>query len=381
MENYLQNDDDFIVRLQTSYASLRKSERKIADYLQKNANQRLDVSITEFAKQIKVSEATISRFCRAVGFDGFQDLKLSLAESLRGAEEFKNIPVNIDASDSLAEVGKKLADALTGMLVETQRSLDINQINAAVDAIVEARQVMLYGIGGAAAVLKAANHLFVKAGIQCARYEDGYMQRIKPGKVGLLLFDLTDPNVFIGYTSKDATEKKIFRDVFKKGDKWFNSGDLMRDMGNNHAQFIDRLGDTFRWKSHNISTTEVDEVLNTFEDIKISSSYGVSVPGNYGRAGMATIIPRTSLDFFNFKGITEHLKRNLAPYAIPIFLRFKTSIDTTSTIKFKKNLLKKEGFNIEKYQDPFYVLLPGENEYLPLTKKIYEQIQNNHYKF
>jgi RpiR family transcriptional regulator, carbohydrate utilization regulator len=182
MENYLQ-DDDFLVRLQTSYASLRKSERKIADYLQKNANQRLDVSITEFAKLLEVSEATVSRFCRAVGFQGFQDLKLTLASSISSFESFKNIPVDIDETDSLAEVGKKLSDTLAGAIIETQRHLDMDRINAVVDAIVETRKVILYGIGGAAAVLKAANHLFVKAGIECVRYEDGYMQTVSASMI------------------------------------------------------------------------------------------------------------------------------------------------------------------------------------------------------
>jgi len=178
MKENLRNKQDFIVRLQTNYPSLRKSERKIADYLQKHANQRLDVSITEFAKLLKVSEATISRFCRAVGFQGFQDLKISLATSLSSAENFKNIPVDIDETDSIAEVGKKLSGTLSGAINETQRNLNMNNIHTAVDVIVDTKRVMLYGIGGAAAVLKAANHLFVKAGIKCTRYEDGYMQTV-----------------------------------------------------------------------------------------------------------------------------------------------------------------------------------------------------------
>ena len=177
-EENLQNGDDFILRLQTRYASLRKSEKKIADYLQQNSQYRLDMSITEFAKILDVSEATVSRFCRAVGFRGFQDLKLSLATSINAAEEFQNIPQDIHQTDSTAEIGKKLADTLSIAIGETQRSLGMSDIDTAVDALVQARQIMLYGIGGSSIIVYAAHHLFAKAGLSCGVYADGYMQTV-----------------------------------------------------------------------------------------------------------------------------------------------------------------------------------------------------------
>jgi RpiR family carbohydrate utilization transcriptional regulator len=137
MEKRAYNQDDFSVRLQTCYSSLRKSERKIADYLQQHSHQRLDVSITEFAKLLNVSEAPVSRFCRAVGFQGFQDLKLSLATSLSSTEEFKNIPIEIDETDSIAEVGKKLSNTLSGAIAETQRHLNMGAMNAAVEVLAQ----------------------------------------------------------------------------------------------------------------------------------------------------------------------------------------------------------------------------------------------------
>lgn len=170
--------NDFIVRLQTQYSALRKSEKKIADYLQQNSQQRLDMSITEFARLLEVSETTVSRFCRVVGYQGFQDLKLSLAISLSADEEFKNIPPDIHETDSTPEIGKKLSDSLSKAIAETQRSLNIDNIDAAVDAFVHARQVMLYGIGGSSSIVYAAHHLFMKAGINCAVYTDGYMQTV-----------------------------------------------------------------------------------------------------------------------------------------------------------------------------------------------------------
>ena len=211
--------------------------------------------------------------------------------------------------------------------------------------------------------------------------EDKFMETVNLGESGLLLFEITNPSVFRGYTDKKATEAKIFRNVFKKGDVWFNTGDLMRDIGNKHAQFVDRLGDTFRWKGHNISTTEVEKVINNFDQVLFSTAFGVQIPGTEGRAGMAAIVPSISLEEFDLKGMANNLIENLPPYGVPIFLRFKSKLATTATFKLKKIKLKKESFNFEKIDEPMYVLLPGESEYVPLIKEIYENIQNQKYEF
>jgi len=171
-------------RIEERYSSLRKSEKVVADYLQRNSHQRLDVSITEFAKLLNVSEATVSRFCRTLGYQGFQDLKLSLATDLTIVEEFQNIPVDIVETDAPAMVGKKLSDTLSNAIVETQRSLDMDQLNAAVNEVAKAKWVELYGVGGAYAVAIEANHLFLKAGINCVAYSDGYMQTVTASMLG-----------------------------------------------------------------------------------------------------------------------------------------------------------------------------------------------------
>jgi len=211
--------------------------------------------------------------------------------------------------------------------------------------------------------------------------EKGFMERVDLGESGLLLFQIAGTAKFVGYTDEKATEAKIFHDVFEKGDIWFNTGDLMRDIGNDHAQFADRLGDTFRWKAHNISTTEVEKILNNFEQIMVSTVYGVQIQGTDGRAGMAAIVASSSVEDFDLIGLTEHLKQNLPPYGVPIFLRFKSKLATTSTFKLKKVKLKKEGFDLEKVEDPLYIMLPNESEYRQLTKEIYENMQNGQYKF
>jgi citronellyl-CoA synthetase len=213
------------------------------------------------------------------------------------------------------------------------------------------------------------------------RSHRGFAKKVRRGEVGLLIFESTDTSKFRGYTDEKATEAKLIHNVFKKGDVWFNTGDLMRDQGCNHAQFVDRLGDTFRWKGHNVSTSEVEEVLNIVDQITISSVYGVKIPNTDGRAGMAAIVPRSNANEFSFKELVNLLKENLAPYAIPIFLRFKTNLTTTHSFKLKKLKLKREGFNPEIIDDPLFILIAKDLTYIPLTKVIYKRIQKQKYKF
>ena len=110
------------------------------------------------------------------------------------------------------------------------------------------------------------------------RNEEGFMEKVNQGEPGLLLIPNTGNLKIPGYTDKEATEAKLFQNVFKNGDVWFNSGDLLRDIGCGHAQFVDRLGDTFRWKGHNVSTTEVEKILNLLNQVLFSSVYGVKIP-------------------------------------------------------------------------------------------------------
>jgi len=213
------------------------------------------------------------------------------------------------------------------------------------------------------------------------RNEEDFLEKVDVGGIGLLLFESKGVTEFRGYTDNEATKAKLLHNVFTEGDVWFNSGDLVKDQGCLHAQFIDRLGDTFRWKGHNVSTTEVEQVLNVFDQVLMSAVYGVEIPKTDGRAGMAAIVPSSSIENFDLKALADKFRENLAPYAIPIFLRFKSNLSITPTFKLKKVKLKKEGFDLVKIDDPLYVMLPGESEYTPLTKDIYENIKKNKYKF
>ena len=169
---------DFIHKLQSQYPDLRKSERKIADYLQAHAHERLDLSITELARTLKVSETTISRFCRVVGYQGFQDLKLSMATALNNGDSFQNIPAEIHEDDPPAMISKKLSESLRKSIDQTQQELNMGEIEAVIDALAKAGRIYLYGIGGSGVIVSAAHHLFTKAGLESVAHTDGYMQTV-----------------------------------------------------------------------------------------------------------------------------------------------------------------------------------------------------------
>ena len=169
---------ELVYRIQERYASLRKSERIVADYLRENAGSRLDFSITELARLLGVSEATVSRVSRALGYQGFPDMKLSLAAGIGNRTSFSNIPYEIDESDSLITTSGNLVMLLAANMQGTQRLLDGDRLQRAVSAIRAARKVVFIGVGGAAAMCEEAAHLFMKAGVDVAYYGDTYSQII-----------------------------------------------------------------------------------------------------------------------------------------------------------------------------------------------------------
>ena len=213
------------------------------------------------------------------------------------------------------------------------------------------------------------------------RGEDGFLQSVEEGEVGLFLMEIQDPYTFAGYTNKAASKQKILEDGFEEGDMWLYSGDLIRYIGYQHAQFVDRLGDTFRWKGENVSTSEVEDVISSYEEVDHSSVFGVQIPGTEGRAGMTSIYSNRKPDEFDFNGFLKVLNGNLPKYAIPHFIRFLSELSTTATHKIPKSNMKKIGFDITNTDDPMYVLLPKSLEYIPLTEKIYSDIINEKYRF
>lgn len=218
------------------------------------------------------------------------------------------------------------------------------------------------------------------------RDENGHMIRVKKGETGLLIGQIIADDVFI-YTSKKADDKKIFRNVFEEGDIYFNSGDLLKEIGQikkiyKFTQFVDRIGDTFRWKGENVSTEEVEAVINEFDQVEMSCVYGVLLPNTEGRAGMVSLVTNShSNEDFNFPGFYSMLQEKLPEYAVPKLIRFAPELNTTATLKIQKGGLKREGYDITKLTDPIYVLLPSNSGYILLTEEIYTQILNTGYNF
>jgi len=213
------------------------------------------------------------------------------------------------------------------------------------------------------------------------RGKNGFLQRVEESQAGLLIVEAKNVYVFAGYTDRKVSEKKLLHNVFEKGDVWMNANDIVRNIGYTHAQFVDRLGDTFRWKGENVSTAEVEDIISSFEVIDHSSVYGVEIPGCEGRAGMTSILAEVKPKEFDFNKFIKTLNDNLPKYAIPLFIQFLSELNTTSTYKIKKEDLKKIGFDIRKTTNPIYVFLPGSTDYTLLTEKIYENILNGEYRF
>lgn len=207
----------------------------------------------------------------------------------------------------------------------------------------------------------------------------GRMQRVATGEPGLLIAEVTNTARFDGYTDAEASEKKLLRDCFKAGDCWFNSGDLVREQGWKHIQFVDRLGDTFRWKGENVSTTEVEGALTACDGVEEAVVYGVEVPGCDGRAGMAAITLEAGAEF-DAKAIAEHLQASLPPYAVPVFLRQRAAQEATATFKYRKTELKAQGFDPAACGEPLWFRAAG-GSYHKLGPGSFTKIQNQDINF
>ena len=195
------------------------------------------------------------------------------------------------------------------------------------------------------------------------RGEDGRLTRVGKGRTGLLISGISDSQPFDGYTDAEATEKKIVRDAFSDGDAWFVSGDLMLDQGLKHASFVDRLGDTFRWKGENVATTEVEAAISARPEVDQAVVYGVAVPDADGKAGMAAIRLHDKSDF-DGAALAEHLRDSLPSYAVPLFIRLSKELEHTSTYKSRKTELRAQAFDTSTFDDPLYVL-SKEKGYVP----------------
>jgi len=208
-----------------------------------------------------------------------------------------------------------------------------------------------------------------------ARDEMGRCIRCPPGTAGEAIARLghggESGGRFEGYTCKAETDKKVLRDVFAPGDAWVRSGDLMRQDERGFFRFVDRIGDTFRWKGENVATTEVAAALTSYPGVEEACVYGVQVPGADGRAGMATLVVGEA---FEIDGLAAHLEARLASYARPLFVRIAASLAATETFKPQKTALTREGFDPFQVTDPLFFLDIRAGSYAGLDAAAYADL-------
>ena len=194
----------------------------------------------------------------------------------------------------------------------------------------------------------------------------------QPGEAIGQILDMHGSTRFEGYTDDIASSKKILRDVFAPGDAWYRSGDLMRQDEQGFFYFVDRVGDTFRWKGENVSTAEVAGVITGCSGVVDAAVYGVTVPGTDGRAGMAALVTGEG---FDLAALRRALQERLPAYARPLFLRIVAAIELTGTFKLRKHELALEGYDPTRIRDAVYIEDRERNEYVPLDARLHEQLQ------
>jgi fatty-acyl-CoA synthase len=198
----------------------------------------------------------------------------------------------------------------------------------------------------------------------------------EPGEaVGLIGADAR--RNYTGYADQAASERKILRDVIERGDAWFRTGDLMRQDEEGYFYFVDRIGDTFRWKGENVSTTEVAEAAARYAGVAEAIVYGVKIENLDGRAGMVAITPGEG---FDLQGLRDHLARELPSYARPLFVRIQPAIETTGTFKYRKIDLVRDGFDPARGEQDLYFDDPEAHAYVRITAELHAKIQAGGFK-
>ena len=202
------------------------------------------------------------------------------------------------------------------------------------------------------------------------RGPDGRCVPCAPGEVGEAVGRISAVARFEGYSSPEATERKILRHVFEPDDAYFRTGDLLRMDEDGYFYFVDRIGDTFRWKGENVSTSEVAEVLSVCPGVREAVVYGVQVPGADGRAGMAAVVVDAG---FDPAALTGRVRAELPAYARPLFLRLRPELDVTGTFKHRKVDLAREGFDPSQVDEPLFFLDDAKG-YTPLDAALHARL-------
>jgi fatty-acyl-CoA synthase len=229
-------------------------------------------------------------------------------------------------------------------------------------------------------------HAFLEGQVALVRFDhaagdivrgrDGHAVSCHPDEPGELLGKVGTEGAmeYDGYTDRAATERKLLRDVFAPGDAWFRTGDLLRRDRDGYYYFVDRIGDTFRWKGENVATQEVADVLNGAPGVTESTVYGVQIPGEDGRAGMAAVVLAEGVSF-DAAAFFAHAERHLPRYAMPAAVRLVQAVDVTGTLKQRKQRLVAEGFDSSAVADPLFVRDDAARRYVPLTAALLDDLR------
>ena len=208
-----------------------------------------------------------------------------------------------------------------------------------------------------------------------ARDAAGRCVRCAPHEAGEALGEIVSANGatrFEGYTDSAASATKILRNVFAAGDAWYRTGDLMRQDEQGFFYFVDRVGETYRWKGENVSTTEVAAVIAACPGVADAAVYGVCVPSSEGRAGMAAVVVAPD---FDLNELRRALVARLPDYARPLFIRVVTAIELTGTFKLRKHELALEGYDLTRVRDALYMDDAAQGAYVPLDSKLHARLK------
>lgn len=211
----------------------------------------------------------------------------------------------------------------------------------------------------------------------------GFAKRNSYEEGGEILVACENKDAFAGYhNNSQATNSKFEVDVFKKGDLWYRTGDALRRDADGRWYFLDRLGDTFRWRSENVSTAEVAQVLGDFPGVVEANVYGAQVPNHEGRAGCAAIYvqPRERAAF-DWRALHAHARKQLPRYAVPVFIRIVKSPTPMHNNKQNKIPLRNEGVDLSKIaagtagpEDELLWLKPNTETYEPFRASDHAQL-------
>jgi len=210
--------------------------------------------------------------------------------------------------------------------------------------------------------------------------KNGFLIECNQGETGMMLAKIVENSAFLGYKDKTKTNDRVLKNVYEEDDSYFITGDLVNLHDDHWVSFADRYGDTFRWKGENVSTMEVESILNTYGGFEMCNVYGVEIPNTDGKAGMICI-KLDNKESFDTDSFSQFVAKNFPKYSIPIFIRIKEELEFTGTHKLRKVNLRKQGFDINTIKDQLYFWDSASIRYQILDREKYQSLMDGKLKF